>query len=88
MAISTGQGYQTGLFDGTILAFLGTNITFTAVVHIGDTIRTVTEVTELRKTKKPGTAIMKTMSTVYNQDDVAVLTHEDTLMILCRNTEA
>lgn len=87
MAIATGQGIQTGIFDGTILASLNYNITFSAVVHIGDTIHTVTKVTELRKTKKPGIAIMKVDNQVINQNGVTVLTHEDTLMIMCRHLD-
>lgn len=84
MAISTGQGFQLGIFDGTILAFLGTSITFKAAVRIGDTLHTVMRINELRRTRKPGTAIMKTINSVINQNGAVVLEHEDTLMILCR----
>lgn len=87
LAISTGEVSQSGLFDGTILAYLNTSVDFKSVVRIGDTIRTIIKVVELRETKKPGVAVMKTVGQVYNQNDIVVLEHTDTVMIMCRPTK-
>lgn len=81
-AISTGQLSLSGILDGTVVAILNSVVDFTAAVHIGDTIRTIIEVTEKKETKKPGYGIVKLASKVYNQHDVMVLQHVDTIMML------
>lgn len=84
LAISSGQNSLSMLTEGTVLAFLGTTCKWMSVVRPGDTIRTVRKITEMRKTSKPGRGIIVFDNIVYNQDDVAVMQHIDTLMVKCR----
>ena len=84
MAISTGQSFQMGILDGTVIALLESHITFAAPVRIGDSVHTVTRVTQLQETKKPDRGIMVSESNVLNQREEVVLRHVDKVMLLRR----
>lgn len=68
LSMVTGLRARLGTFDGTILAFAGIrDWRFTAPVLIGDTIRAVNEIAELRETSKPDRGLMVQRVDVLNQ---------------------
>jgi acyl dehydratase len=82
LALVTGLRQRTGLFEGTLMGFLEIrNWRFAAPVRIGDTIRAVNEVTELRETSKPDRGIMAQRVDVLDQHDAVVQTGEFVLML-------
>lgn len=82
LAIATGLRQRLGLFDGTLIGFLEIrNWRFSAPVRIGDTIRVVNEVSELRETSKSDRGIVVQRVEVLNQDDAVVQSGEFVLMV-------
>lgn len=68
LSMVTGLRARLGTFDGTILAFAGIrDWRFTAPVLIGDTIRAVNEIAELRETSKSDRGLMVQRVDVLNQ---------------------
>jgi acyl dehydratase len=82
LSMATGLRQRTGLFDGTLMGFLEIRgWRFLAPVRIGDTIRVVTEITELRETSKPDRGVMAQRVEVLNQDDAVVQSGEFVSML-------
>ena len=70
LSLATGLRQRVGLFDGTLMGLLEIRSwRFVAPVRIGDTIRVVNEVTELRPTSKPDRGLMVQRVEVVKQDD-------------------
>lgn len=86
LAISNGLVIRTGIFDGTVEAFLEVDTKFLAAVHFGDTLHTETKILETRRTKNQHFGIVVAENHVYNQAGMKVLTHKATLMVKCRET--
>ena len=83
LALATGLRQRVGLFDGTAMGLLEIRRwRFRAPVLIGDTIRVVNEVTELRETSKPDRGVMVQRVEVVKQDDTVAA--EGELVILLR----
>ena len=77
LSLATGLRQRVGLFDGTLMGLLEIRSwRFVTPVRIGDTIRVVTEVVELRPTSKPDRGVMVQRVEVWNQDDAVVQTGE------------
>jgi acyl dehydratase len=73
LSIATGLRQQEGRFRGTLRAWLGVrDWRFTAPVRIGDTIRVVNTVAELRGTKNPSDGLVVQHVEVRNQGDELV----------------
>lgn len=73
LSIATGLRQRTGTFDGTLLALLEIRSwRFLKPVFIGDTIRVVTEIRELRKASKADRGVMVQQVQVVNQHDEVV----------------
>jgi acyl dehydratase len=69
LSLATGLRQRAGLFDGTLMGLLEIrNWRFVRPVRIGDTIRVVNEVIELRPTSKPDRGIMIQRAEVLNQE--------------------
>jgi len=82
LSLATGLRQRTGLFDGTLMGLLEIRSwRFAEHVGIGDTIRVVSEVTELRETSKPDRGIMVQRLDVLNQDDAVVQSGEFVTML-------
>lgn len=82
LSLATGLRQRTGLFDGTMMAFLEIRRwKFVRPVFIGDTIRAVTEITALRPTSKPDRGIMEQVVRVLNQRDEVVAEGEFVNMV-------
>jgi acyl dehydratase len=68
LALATGLRQRTGLFEGTMMAFLEIRRwAFRKPVCIGDTLHVVTEITGLRPTRHPDRGIMEQAVRVLNQ---------------------
>ena len=68
LSIVTGLRQRMGLFDGTLLGFLEIRSwKFLKPVFIGDTIRAITQIQELRETSKPDRGVMVQRVQVVNQ---------------------
>jgi acyl dehydratase len=86
LSLATGLRQRVGLFDGTLIGLLEIrNWRFAAPVRIGDTIRVVNEVTELRETSKPDRGIMVQRIEVLNQNDAVVQSGEFVMMLRRRS---
>lgn len=73
LSMATGLRMQSGLFTGTVLAFMGIeNWQFKQVVLIGDTIRSRVEVVEAKATSKPDRGVVKQRVQILNQRDEVV----------------
>ena len=73
LSLATGLRQRAGLFDGTLMGLLEIRSwRFVAPVRIGDTVRVVSEVTELRATSKPDRGVMVQRVEVVNQDGTVV----------------
>lgn len=82
LSMALGLRQRTGLFDGTLMGFLEIRgWRFLLPVRIGDTIRVVTEITELRETSKPDRGIMAQRVDVLNQGDAVVQSGEFVSML-------
>jgi acyl dehydratase len=68
LSFATGLRQRVGLFDGTLMGLLEIRRwRFLKPVRIGDTIRVVSEVIELRPTSKPDRGVMVQRVEVMNQ---------------------
>lgn len=72
VSMTAGLMGESGLFDGTALAFLGLEWTFQRPVCVGDEIRVRWWVSEKRPTSTPGRGIIVRSMEVVNQDDEVV----------------
>jgi acyl dehydratase len=67
-SVMTGLGSRLGIFDGSVLAFLGIEEwKFRKPIFIGDTIHARMTVAEVRPASKPGTGVLKRLVEVVNQ---------------------
>lgn len=73
LSIAGGLRQRAGTFEGTLLALLEIRSwRFFEPVHIGDTIRVIAEVRELRETSKPDRGVIVQRVQVLNQGDTVV----------------
>lgn len=82
LSLATGLRQRAGLFDGTLLGLLEIRSwRFLAPVRIGDTIRVVTDVKELRPSSKPDRGVMVQRIQVLNQAEIVVGDGEFVLLL-------
>ena len=82
LALATGLRQRAGLFDGTLMGLLEIRTwRFRAPVRIGDTIRVVNEILELRETSKPDRGVMLQRVEVSNQDSEVVAAGEFVMLL-------
>jgi acyl dehydratase len=82
LALATGLRQRVGLFDGTLMGLLEIRTwRFHAPVRIGDTIRVVNEILELRETSKPDRGVMLQRVEVSNQDSEVVAAGEFVMLL-------
>ena len=83
-SISTGLMTQMNLVNDTVLAFYGLDkLRFTAPVFIGDTVRVVKRVIELRE-KDAGRGVVTFETQVLNQSNEPVIVYTDKLLLMRR----
>ncbi len=83
VSIATGLIVQTGLMEGTVLAFRELEWKFSRPVFIGDTIRAQVEILELKSLPRLAGGSIQTKVTVLNQNDQAV--QRGTMVLLVRS---
>ncbi len=84
-ALSSGLATRLGIFEGTVIAFLGMDrVRYLAPVKPGDTIKVQIEVIEKKETKKPDRGIIRAKWTVMNQRDETVMNNEMAYLMIRR----
>lgn len=72
-SVATGLISRTGLFDGTVIAFLeATDWKFRAPIFVNDTIHVEFDIAEAKETKSPERGILVRAVRIINQDDQVV----------------
>jgi len=80
-SISTGLMTQMNLVNDTVLAFYGLDkLRFTGPVFIGDTVRVIKRVVELRE-KDAGRGVVTFETQVLNQSNEPVIVYTDKLLV-------
>ena len=80
-SLAEGLLMQTNVIHGTGLAFLGTTMTVSAPVFVGDTIAVAWTVTEARATSQGDRGIVTTRNLVRRQDGQIVMEYSPTRLI-------
>lgn len=88
LSITSGLMTRLGIFEGTIIAFLGLEWNFTGPIFFGDTIHFRMTIEHMRETSKPDRGIIKRKVEVINQDNKVVQEGIMTVMIKRRGGEA
>jgi 3-hydroxybutyryl-CoA dehydratase len=83
LSISVGLAVQTGLIEGTVLAFRELEWRFSRPVMLGDTIHVALEVVELKPLPRLGGGNVLLKATVLNQHEEAV--HRGTWAMLVKS---
>jgi 3-hydroxybutyryl-CoA dehydratase len=83
LSISVGLAVQTGLIEGTVLAFRELGWKFSRPVMLGDTIHVSLEVTEVKPLPRLGGGNVLLKVTVFNQHQEAV--HRGTWAMLVKS---
>lgn len=73
LSITTGLANQTGMFEGTTVAFLEQTSRWPAPTLPGDTIHVVLKAIEKKETSKPDRALVVWQVTTVNQNGVTVM---------------
>ncbi|MGE5227725.1 MAG: MaoC family dehydratase [Planctomycetaceae bacterium] len=85
LVLSVTSGMPTEADDWALNAYLEESRRFVAPVYPGDAIRTVTRVSEVRRSRSdPGRGIVTTEVEVVNQDGEVVQTGTDVVMVAAR----
>lgn len=84
LSVAIGLATASGLFGNRVIGLVNCNWDFSAPVRIGDTIRSVVEVTEIRATSKPGRELATYQFKVLNQRDESV--QQGRLIVVLRAT--
>lgn len=79
-SISTGQGQDTGIFEGTTLALMEQSFRYKAPLFFGESIRLRLEVTEVKPSSKGGKGVVTFSADVLKGADVVVV--EGTWVVL------
>ena len=87
LAMATGQSYQTGFLDRTVMAFTGLEWKFRAPIYIGDTIRTQIKITKKRAMKAAGGGFITFDVKLFNQDDDTIQKGSWTILVASRPTD-
>ena len=80
-SLAEGLLMQTNVIHGTGIAFLGTTISVSAPVFVGDTIQVAWTVTEARPASKGNRGIVTTRNLVRRQDGQIVMEYSPTRLI-------
>ncbi|MEQ1877794.1 MAG: MaoC/PaaZ C-terminal domain-containing protein [Bdellovibrionia bacterium] len=81
LAISSGLAVRSGIYDGTLVGFLGMEWKFTQPIKIGDTIRQRSIVRETKETSKPDRGVVVFAIQVLNQRNEVVQEGTRTVMM-------
>ncbi|MBM4326418.1 MAG: dehydratase [Deltaproteobacteria bacterium] len=84
IVIHAGLSQMLGITDGTLLAFLGMTWNFHHPIKIGDTLRVMQRVKDLRDTSKPDRGVLTFEKELINQHGQVVQTGTTTALIARR----
>ncbi|MBI3742046.1 MAG: MaoC family dehydratase N-terminal domain-containing protein [Chloroflexi bacterium] len=84
LSVGTGLIMQSGMLDGTVIAFTGLEWKFKNPIKIGDTIRMIVGVKQTKAMKALGGGIVVVNARVLNQRDQVTQEGELTLLIKSR----
>lgn len=84
LIIATGLSNQSGIYEGTTIAFLELTAKYLAPLCIGDTVHLEMIPTEARHSSKPGKGILKVMTRLVNQEGTVILESPWTFMMKAR----
>ncbi len=84
LAVATGQAFQLGFLEGTIIAFLDLTWKFRGPIYIGDTIRTQSKVSKKRNMPAAGGGMITFDVKVLNQKDEVIQKGTWTALIASR----
>lgn len=85
LSIASGLAVQTGLIEGTVLAFRELEWKFSRPVFIGDTIRVILEVTATKALPRLGGGNVVMKVTILNQKDEVVHRGEWVMLVKSKN---
>ncbi|MCD8225105.1 MAG: MaoC family dehydratase N-terminal domain-containing protein [Clostridiales bacterium] len=85
LIIATGMSNQTGLYEGTTIAFMELTCKYVAPLCIGDTVHLEMVPTETIHSKKPGRGILKVDAKLVNQEGKVILESPWTLMMKAKS---
>ena len=71
-SIATGLAVQSGIIEGTVLAFRELSCKFSLPIYIGDTVRVKIEITDAKAFRRLGGGNITMKYSVMNQDDKVV----------------
>ena len=83
--ISTGLSNQTGLYEGTTLAFMECTVKYVSPLRIGATVHCVIVPTEVRHSSKPGRGILKQKLTLVDREGTVIMESDQVLMMKARD---
>jgi acyl dehydratase len=84
-SIATGLAVQSGIIEGTVLAFREQSAKFSLPVFIGDTVHVQLEITEIKALPRLGGGTINMKYAVYNQHGKAVQRGDWVMLIKCQN---
>jgi acyl dehydratase len=84
LAISTGLKQRLGVFDGTVIGFLGAEWNFRKPLLIGDTVHCRILIEDMRLTKNPTRGIVRQKVELINQANELVQEGVHTVMLKTR----
>ena len=82
-SISTGQGQDLGIFEGTTLALMGQTFAYKGPVFFGDSVRLALTVESMKPSSKGGRGVVVFRAEILKQDDSVV--NEGTWTVLFRD---
>ena len=85
-SIATGLAVQSGIIEGTVLAFRELSAKFSLPVFIGDTVHVELEITETKALRRLGGGNINMKYGVYNQHGKAVQRGDWIMLIKSQNT--
>lgn len=74
LSSTIGMATHLGIFGDRVIGLVNLNWDFQGGVRIGDTVHGIVEITEVRKSSKPGRSVVTYGFTVVNQNDETVQT--------------
>ena len=83
-SVATGLAVQTGVIEGTVLAFRELNVKFSLPTFIGDTIHVELEITEKKALKRLGGGNITMKYSVINQDGKAMQRGDWVMLVKAR----
>lgn len=87
LSVVTGLKQRLGIFEGTVIAFLGVTWNFKAPVFFGDTVWARIHIERLKETSKPDRGVAYQKVEVFNQNAKLVQDGEHILMMKRRGGE-